>query len=108
MARKLEEFDDKAYQLADAINGMKIWFHLIDLDYAKQAAADMHRKASFTDSAAVLNPLYNPLKPDIMRKQAKALNLLIQVIEELKEVDRMKAKLSEQEKNQQDIINIFK
>lgn len=99
---------EKSHELAAVITMMKPYFHMIDLEFAKSAAVGMHERANWLDSAAALNPMYNPLKCDIMRKQANALSKLVEVIDDLKEVDQMKAQLAQEESTQQDIMNLFK
>lgn len=106
MSNKLADLD-KSMELAETINHMKIFLLMIDLDYARQMSEQLREHASFSDSAAVLNPLYNPLKPNIIRKQAKSLSLLVEFIETLKEIDVMKAQLQKEQSNKEDIMKLF-
>lgn len=107
MENELSTDQEKAQELANIINMIKMPLLNVDLSYAKQAAIDMHNRASFLDSAAVLNPLYNPLKSDIMRRQAKSLTLLIGFIEELHEIQKMKDQLTQEQAAQQDVMKLF-
>lgn len=98
---------EKSQELADTINSIKIPLILIDCDYAREAAKQMKEQAGWQDSAAVLNPMYNPLKQDIIRKQADALNSLVDFVEALKEVEEMKKTMAVHDCNQQQIMKMF-
>lgn len=106
MSNKLEGYG-KQLELAGAINAMKPFLLYIDLEFARKCVNDLREHGGFIDSAAVLNPMYNPLKPDIIRKQAKALSLLVEFIELLKEVDQMKERLSNEQANKEEIMKLF-
>jgi len=106
MSNKLEDYG-KAEELAMVIEMMKPFILSMDLDYAKEVAEEFRKQASFEDSAAVLNPLYNPLKPRIIRKQSESLTLLINFVESLKEIQGMKDQLAKEQATQQDIMKMF-
>lgn len=106
MSNKLEDLE-KSHDLANIINMVKFQLVQIDLDYAREMGNRLIEQGNFQDSAAVLNPAYSPLKSDILRKQGKALLGLVQFIEELKDIDKMKADLSKSEAAQQDIMKLF-
>lgn len=106
MANKLEDLD-KSLELAERINEMKITLLRIDLDYAKEMAGKMQDRGNFMDSAAALNPMYNPAKSDVYRLQGKSLGLLVEFIETLKEIDKLKAEANRYESNQQTLMNLF-
>lgn len=106
MSDKLEDLD-KSMDLAETINMMKPFLHSVNLDYAKEMVGKLSEHASFSDSTAVLNPMYNPLKPDIIRKQAKSLCLLVDFIETLKEIDVMKTQLSKEQQTKEDVMKLF-
>jgi hypothetical protein len=107
MSNKLEDLD-KSLELAERINEIKIPLLLVDLDYAKEVAARMQNHGNFMDSAAALNPMYNPTKSDVYRLQGKSLCLLVEFIETLKEVDKLKAEALRHEMNQEKIMNLFR
>lgn len=85
---------EKSQELADLINDIKMPLFFMDLEYAKEAMEQMMKQANWQDSAAVLNPSYNPDKSNLLRLQGSALNHLIKYVETLKEVDKMKEKIS--------------
>lgn len=83
MSNKLEDLG-KSMELAMHIEGIKTHAFMMDLDYLKVAEEAFRRRASFQDSAAVLNPQYHPDKSNLLRLQAQALHHLHQFIETLK------------------------
>jgi len=103
---KLEDLS-KSYELADIINRMKPIIHEMDLDYAKEAIAGMRNLASFNDSAAILNPMYDPTKTDHLYLQCKALSKLIEYVELLKECDKLKAKCVHNDARRSEISKMF-
>lgn len=107
MKNKIEITQEKSQELADCINNIKIPLLYMDIEYAKAAAEQMIEQASFQDSAAVLNPMYNPEKSDTIRKQAKMLQHLISFIEIGKEVDEHKKSIANHSNQQEKIIKMF-
>ncbi len=97
----------KSYELADIINKMKPLLIEMDLDYAKVAVAGMLDMANFHDSAAVLNPGYDPSKTEHLQMQCKALSKLIEYVELLKQCDVLKAKVAQNGAQRAGIMKLF-
>lgn len=107
MNTEIEVTAEKSIELADRINSIKMILFLIDVEYAKQVSKQMMDQGNWQDSAAVLNPSYDPLRSDIIRKQARMLNHLTQFIELGKEVDEMKAQEIRNKQNMDKISRMF-
>ncbi len=96
-----------AVLLATQLNEMKKVIHTMDVDFILEAAKDFIDKASWQESAAVLNPRYNPEKPDTLRVMGETLHHLHNFIIGLKKCDEMKAKVADYEAKQNDIAKLF-
>lgn len=97
----------KTQELTNTINSIKIPLFFMDLDYAKEAAEQFRKQASWQDSAAILNPRYSPTQSKILYMQSEALGLLVKYVETLKEVDKLKHNLSLERSAQDDIMKMF-
>ncbi len=100
--------EEKSMELAQAIELMKPFIHMIDTDYLAEATRALFAQASRMDSMAPMIRTYNPGKSDLIRKQARAMDLLGQYIDELKQISRMKAKLQDDEADRQAFDDMFK
>lgn len=98
---------EKSEELAECINSIKMMLWIMDIAYAKEAVEAMRNQASFEDSAAVLNPMYNPEKTRLITEQAKMLEHLIQFVEIGKQVDEMKKSVNQYSENQRKIMQMF-
>lgn len=106
MSNKLGDLQ-KSYELADIINKMKPFLNEMDLDYARSAIAHMQEVAGFNDSAAVLNPHYDPAKTDLMYVQCQALSKLVEYVELLKKCDQLKATVGRNNQQRSEILKFF-
>lgn len=79
----MELSKEKSEELASHIEGIKLNLLFVDVDYAKEVSKSMRQQASWQDSAAVLNPMYNPDKQNILLlyKQAEMLDCIVKFIE---------------------------
>lgn len=93
MSNKLEDLG-KSYELAYQIEMIKSFLITMDLEHAKKAAESFIDQGNWQDSAAVLNPSYNPEKSDLLRLSGKALMKLVEYVELSKEIDEMKQKIA--------------
>lgn len=97
----------KSYELAALINMMKPILHEMDLEYAKVAVSRMRDSAHFHDTAAVLNPSYDPDKTRWMTVQCDALSKLIEYVELLRECDKLKATVTKNGIQRAEIAKMF-
>jgi hypothetical protein len=98
---------EKSTEQAEIIKMIAVPINLLDVEYCKEIGSDMISQASRQETLAVLNPSYSLLKNDIIRKQGEALLTLCKYIDKLKEVDEMKVKLAKEQKNRDNISDIF-
>lgn len=103
----MELSKEKSEELASNIEGIKLFLMSVDLDYAKEVSKSMRQQASWQDSAAVLNSMYNPDKQNILRKQSEMLGCIIKFIELGKETDAMKKKVAQVDAMQQNVMKMF-
>lgn len=96
----MEKTVEKSQEQADIINAIAIPIVMLDVEYCREAASDMCTQASRQESMMVLNPGYPQLKNDILRKQGKALGLLCDYVSMLKEVEKLKVELADQQANE--------
>lgn len=68
----------------------------------------MREKASAYDSMAALNRRYNPEQSDLLKAQAKSLETIWELIEDLKRCSRIKEKLGASEKHYEEMEQLFK
>lgn len=106
MSNKLEDLG-KSIELAGQINIIKVVLFQINEDHLKQSIEAFKNQASFQDSAAVLNPRYNSDKSDLLRVQANTLQSLLAFWEGLKECERLKGKMADNDKNRAAIESLF-
>lgn len=97
----------KSQEMAMVIEMIKPYFHLFDVEYAKQVVIAMQNQASWQDSASVINPSYDFSKSQLIRKQAESLRFFIKFIEGLKECDEMKNKIALSEAGKEHISKMF-
>lgn len=97
----------EAFTLAAQIEQVKAIILQMDMEYAESAAKTMQEQASFQDSAAVLNPNYNPDKSDLIRQQAHTLSLLCRFVAGLKECERMKEAVQKGDAARAEIQKLF-
>jgi len=98
---------EKSEELAGQITILQQFICNMDLAYAREAAESILRQAEWQDSAAVLNPRYNPDKQNIMRIQAQGLLSLVDFGEKMIQVGKMKADLSVSDANLDRIAKMF-
>lgn len=103
----MELSKEKSEELASHIEGIKLNLMFVDVEYAKEVSKSMRQQASWQDSAAVLNPMYNPDKQDILYKQADMLDCIIKFIELGKETDAMKKRADQLDAMQQNVMKMF-
>jgi hypothetical protein len=106
MTNKLEDYG-KSLQLADVINRMKPLLMEIDLEHAMETAKQMSRHGDWQDSAAVLNPSYDPDKSDLLRVQGKALSTLVEYAKLLKRCDELKETVAANSAARSEIDKMF-
>lgn len=98
---------EQSVRLAQALEMIKFAIHNIDYDYLKLAAQKLGEQATFENTAAILNPRFNPHKNDSVRLSAKALFTLVQYIDALKEIDKAKAAANDHEEAVDKISAMF-
>ena len=88
---------EKSLQLAQFIEMMKPSIHLITeligTEYLEKLAVEFHNRASFQESALVLNPSHNPRKDELLRENAKCIKFLKEFIDSMKRCDELKAQI---------------
>lgn len=89
----MERSKEKSEDLAMKLELAKIYLFQIDLEYAHFAASEIRKDASWTDSTAALNRNYDPKKSQILYTQADALMCLVDFINGLKDVQKLKDEL---------------
>lgn len=77
---------------------------LLDIEYVRELAKELKEKASWQESAFILNPNPSFSKLDLLREQAKALTQLCDYVDTLKAIDGLKGEV-EQERIQRDTIS---
>jgi len=77
------------------------------IKYLMAVAGKMFSHANFQDSAAVLNPGYDPVKSDLIRKQAKGVQLFAEFLKTLKECQALNDKVAANEKDIEKIARLF-
>jgi hypothetical protein len=80
---------------------------MLDVEYCREAAHDMCNQANRQESMAILNPNHPQVKNDILRTQGKALLLLCEYVSTLKEVEKLKSQLAEENKTRDEIARMF-
>jgi hypothetical protein len=103
----MELSQEKSERQAEAIIGIAIYIEHLDIEYCKTIGKEFIDRASYQESAMLLNPSHPQIKNDILRTQGEALLELCRYAESLKEIQRMKKELGELEANQEVIKNMF-
>ena len=106
MSNKLEDLG-KSMELAGQIEMIKLGALLVDTDYLETAILSIRKQASFEDSAAVLNPRWNPHTSGLLTVQANTLQHLLQFIEGLKRCDELKQEKAKHTDAQDEISKMF-
>lgn len=97
----------KSYKLAAQLRDMIPIIQEIDLEYTRTVANALVSKGNFNDSAAVLNPSYDPDASDLFRIQGNALLKFVEYIDLLKNIDELKLKVSANSRHRSDISKMF-
>jgi hypothetical protein len=103
----MEKSIEKSEQQAEIIKTIAIQIYFLDVEYCLEAANDMCNQASRQESMAVLNPSHPQVKNDILRTQGKALLLLCEYVNVLKEVEKLKLQLAKENKTHDKIAGMF-
>ena len=103
----MEKSVEKSEQQAEIIKSIAIQIYFLDVDYCREAANDMCNQANRQESMAVLNPNHPQVKNDILRMQGKALLLLCEYVNTLKEVEKLKLQLNNENKTRDEIARMF-
>ena len=106
MSNNFDEYG-RSLDLAAHINAMKPIIMDIDLEWLEIMITRFQEQASFEESAAVLNPNYNPEKPPTLKVMAITMSHLLNFIEGLKECDRLKLNVAAYEKQRDEISKLF-
>lgn len=106
MSDKLEDMG-KSMELAGQINMIKSILFGIDEEHLKQAIEAFRKQASFQDSAAVLNPRYDPQKSNLLNVQAATLEALLSFWNGLKNCEELKGKIKQNDKVREEIDALF-
>lgn len=99
--------EKKAQEQADIIMQIAFPVVMLDIEFCKNSSKTWMEQASRQESMAVLNRRYEPIKTEILREKAKALRLLAEYAESLKEIQNLKNKLAEAEINNEKIDKLF-
>jgi hypothetical protein len=105
--KTMEKSVEKSEQQAEIIKTIAIQIYFLDVEYCREAANDMCNQANRQESMAVLNPNHPQIKNDILRTQGKALLLLCEYVNTLKEVEKLKLQLNNENKNRDEIARMF-
>ncbi len=89
----MEKSIEKSEEQADIIKSIAVSVSLLDLEYCKSVAKDLKDNCSQYDSMAALNKNYTPLQSKLMYLQANALLNLVKYVDNLKEIDSLKAEI---------------
>lgn len=103
----MELSQEKSKEQADVIYGIATYIEFLDIEYCKTIGKEFIDRASYQESAMILNPAHPQIKNDILRTQGKALLDLCRYAEGLKEIQRMKQELGHQEANQEAMKKMF-
>jgi len=98
---------EKSEEQAEVIKMIALPVLMLDVEYCKEAAKGFLDQAHRQESMAVLNPNHSQIKNDILRKQGNALNFLCQYVESLKEIEKLKQGLQQEEINKAQIARMF-
>jgi len=98
---------EKSQEQANIIIGIALNVMMLDLPYLKEAVKQMRDQASWQQSASVLNPNYNPKKDELLYAQANACQKLIDYVESLQEVDKLKGEVSTYESHREQLAKLF-
>ena len=103
----MEKTLKKSELQAEIIKSIAIQVYFLDVEYCREAAEDMYNQANRQESISVLNPNYPQVKNDILRTQGKALLALCEYVSILKDIDKLKLQLSNEEKTRNEIARMF-
>lgn len=106
MSNKLSDLG-KSLNLAAAIDMIKMSAMEVDEEYLKHCIDTFRKQASFEDSAAVLNPRYNPDKSSLLNIQADTMQHLLSFVEGLKKCQELKDKVAHGDALREDIQKLF-
>ena len=103
----MEKSVEKSEQQAEIIKMIALPILMLDLEYCFEAANDMCNQANRQESMAIFNPNHPQVKNDILRTQGKALLLLCEYVKTLKEVEKLKLQMSNDQKTREGIERMF-
>jgi hypothetical protein len=97
----------KAAEQAEIVKLINMTLPQLDIDFLKQAAKDMRGDALRYESAAVLNPNFNPTKPQLLKEQANTLDTLCRYFEGIKKCSELKTQLDLDKINREKLTAFF-
>lgn len=98
---------EKSEEQAEIIKMIAIPVIMLDTDYCKQVAKEMMKQVSFQQTLSVLNPNHSPTKDELLAKQSNALMYLVEYVEALKDVEKIKEKLKVEDETRAEISKLF-
>lgn len=98
---------EQSEELAGVIIAVTPLLCSIDLDYAKLGVRKFRKQANFQDSAAVLNPRYDPDRSKLIRVKADALEGLIQFVEKSIEAGMLSDEIEANDQRRDQIMKMF-
>ena len=103
----MEKSVENSEQQAEIIKMIALPLLMLDVEYCREAGNDMCNQANRQEGMAVLNPNHPQVKNNILRTQGKALLLLCEYVSTLKEVEKLKSQMSNEQKKRDEIGKMF-
>lgn len=98
---------EKSQEQAEIIKMIAFPIQMLDVEYCIAAANDLIDQAHRQESMVVLNPNYPRSKNELIQMQGKALRKLCEYVEALKEIEKLKLQVIEEENTKEKINKLF-
>lgn len=98
---------EKSEEQATNIYMIGAFAKLLNIEYCREVSRKMMDQASMQEAMAVLNPSHSQRKNDVLRKKGKALNILCDYVDCLKEIDDINISIEEEAEIREKINSLF-
>ncbi len=98
---------EESEQLAQHIEFVKLYLHLINREVLEKAFQEITNAASRYDATAVLNPNWNGEKAPLLWEQSRSLGHLKALIESLKKCDELKTLVKREDEGKDKLRRLF-
>lgn len=103
----MEHTVEKSELQAEVIKTVAFFLNTLDIEYCRSVGESMMKQAARQEAMTVFNPTHPQLKNELLRKSGKALKVLCEYTDLLKECDELRKQIKDEEGQRNKLNNLF-